>query len=307
MKNVFYLITAFTFLACHSRPEAPIISANEGLVIAKVDGSIITDKMLKERIAAIEKAYPRSYTTYIQQKALLGEMMNIELLYREAVKLGLEKKYEFKSRLADLYVRELSEKARSEISDDKILKFFEANRAAVEQISVRHILLKVNGERGEAKKAIRNKLEGLRAELIKNPEQFADYARKYSEDGSRDTGGELGFFQRPLMVKEFSDAAFSLKKINDISPVIETQYGFHIIQLIGDRRGYEPYKDLIREQFLRQTQKARLEEEIERLKKGKEYQIYEDQLVKSVPLPKEVLTDPKELIPEGSVHGPKSK
>lgn len=86
------------------------------------------------------------------------------------------------------------------------------------------------------KKRVRDFLEDLRLEIKDNPTTFAAKALIYSEDpGSRIKGGELGFVSREQLVPEFAAVAFSLKDKNT-SEVVETEYGFHIIQLI-ERRG----------------------------------------------------------------------
>ena len=82
---------------------------------------------------------------------------------------------------------------------------------------------------------VRTQLAELRERVI-NGEKFSMLATLYSQDpGSAKKGGELGFFSRGDMVGEFESAAFALKP-GEVSPIIETQYGFHIIQLI-ERRG----------------------------------------------------------------------
>ena len=86
----------------------------------------------------------------------------------------------------------------------------------------------------EAKKEVRDKLEKLRERILAG-EDFATLAVLYSEDGSSVNGGELGYKYRNELVPEFSAAGFGLKG-KDVSPVIESQYGFHIIQMI-DRKG----------------------------------------------------------------------
>ena len=82
---------------------------------------------------------------------------------------------------------------------------------------------------------VRTELAALRERVIKG-EKFSMLATLYSQDpGSATKGGELGFFSRGDMVSEFESAAFALKP-GEVSPIIETQFGFHIIQLI-ERRG----------------------------------------------------------------------
>jgi peptidyl-prolyl cis-trans isomerase SurA len=80
-----------------------------------------------------------------------------------------------------------------------------------------------------------NKLEGIRKRILENNEDFADLAGKFSADGSAQTGGDLGWATRGKYVPEFEAAAYKLE-INEISDIVESQFGFHLIQLMG-RRG----------------------------------------------------------------------
>lgn len=66
-------------------------------------------------------------------------------------------------------------------------------------------------------------------EKINKGESFAKLAEQYSIDGTRKKGGDLGFFKRGAMVKEFDKASFALKK-GEVSGIVKTQYGFHIIK-----------------------------------------------------------------------------
>ncbi|MCC6609618.1 MAG: SurA N-terminal domain-containing protein [Burkholderiales bacterium] len=83
----------------------------------------------------------------------------------------------------------------------------------------------------------RRKIDALLAEVKKNPDRFAELAKENSQDpGSAREGGSLGFFARGSMVKPFEDAAFKLKP-GEISPVVETEFGFHILKLNAVRKG----------------------------------------------------------------------
>lgn len=87
----------------------------------------------------------------------------------------------------------------------------------------------------QEKQAIRARLEEYRAKIAAG-EDFAVYAALYSQDpGSAKKGGELGLFERGMMVPEFEAAAFNLKE-GELSGIVETKYGFHLLQLI-ERRG----------------------------------------------------------------------
>lgn len=97
----------------------------------------------------------------------------------------------------------------------------------------------------DEKLAVKNELYGIRERILKG-ERFSTMARIYSEDpGSANKGGELGFMGRGDLVPEFEAAAFALRD-GEISEVIETEYGFHIIQLIERRGDYINVRHILR-------------------------------------------------------------
>lgn len=111
----------------------------------------------------------------------------------------------------------------------------EAVKIGPDQISAKHILFSFKGSRGPGEQSERSKEEALalaekvRAELIENPDQWDTLAGEHSDEpGASDDGGDLGSFGRGMMVPAFEQAAFSLE-VGDISPVIESPFGFHII------------------------------------------------------------------------------
>jgi hypothetical protein len=94
--------------------------------------------------------------------------------------------------------------------------------------AARHILFLVpKGAQPAAKDSIRRKAESVRAQVT--AANFADLAKKYSDDNSKEKGGELGVFPRGMMVKPFGDAVAALKP-GEISNVVESEFGYHIIQ-----------------------------------------------------------------------------
>ncbi len=118
---------------------------------------------------------------------------------------------------------------------DDVKTYFEQNTARLagqEERRASHVLIASPKtapatERAQAKA----KAEELLAQILKAPESFADVAKKNSQDpGSAVNGGDLDFFAKGSMVKPFEDSAFSMKK-GDISPVVETDFGYHIIRL----------------------------------------------------------------------------
>jgi len=109
--------------------------------------------------------------------------------------------------------------------------------------TVRHILLLTDGKSEEEKAEIKKKIEEILAKA-RAGEDFAELAKQYSEDpGSKDNGGLYENFGRGRMVKEFEDASFNLP-IGSISDIVETRYGFHIIQIIDRKKEDKPFEEI---------------------------------------------------------------
>ena len=130
-------------------------------------------------------------------------------------------------------------KADANVTDKELRDYYEQNRSrytVAEERRASHILIKAASAADKAK--ARARAEELLAEAQKAPASFAELARKHSQDeGSASRGGDLDFFPREnAMVKPFADAAYALKP-GEISKVVETEFGFHIIQLTAVRGG----------------------------------------------------------------------
>lgn len=125
-----------------------------------------------------------------------------------------------------------------QISRREVEHFFKTMRDSLpelkETVDISHILLEIKPGI-EAEQTARQRIEEIFDRLNKG-EDFVELAKDYSEDpGSRSRGGELGFFQRGEFVREFEEVAFSLQP-DEISRIVKTEHGFHIIQMI-ERRG----------------------------------------------------------------------
>ena len=120
------------------------------------------------------------------------------------------------------------------VSDADVTKYLQdhPNASNNDQIDVSHILFTVATDATAAQKAqVKAQAEKVLAQVKANPADFAKLAKQYSQDpGSATNGGDLGFFGRGVMAKPFEDVAFSMKK-GQISDLVETQYGFHILKL----------------------------------------------------------------------------
>ncbi|MFH7044284.1 SurA N-terminal domain-containing protein [Paucibacter sp. JuS9] len=126
-------------------------------------------------------------------------------------------------------------------SDEDLRKYYDDNQSrfsVAEERRASHILIKADKSASPADRAkAKARAEELLAQARKAPATFADLARKNSQDeGSAANGGDLDFFGRGAMVKPFEDATFALKQ-GEFSDVVESDFGFHVIQLTGKRGG----------------------------------------------------------------------
>ncbi len=159
-------------------------------------------------------------------------------------------------------------------TEPEMKKFYDENPKYFEQpeqVHAAHILLRVDPKATPEQKAeIRKKIEALRSDIENKKITFTDAAKQNSQDpGSAPKGGDLGFFGRDQMVKPFADAAFTAKP-GTLSPVVETQFGYHLIQVIETRppgkKDYESSKKDIAAFLDRKAKEQALQKHIEALK-----------------------------------------
>ncbi len=138
-----------------------------------------------------------------------------------------------------------------------------------EEVCARHIVIKVSPDATEAqrKEALRSIKDA--AARIQKGEAFKDVAKEVSQDGSASDGGNLGYFGRGVMVPEFEKVAFSLEE-GQVSGVVETQFGYHLIKVEEKRAGriipFEDIKAGIQQMLEGRKAQARVSEYIAGLK-----------------------------------------
>ncbi|WP_298829386.1 SurA N-terminal domain-containing protein [uncultured Piscinibacter sp.] len=145
------------------------------------------------------------------------------------------------------------------VPEDELRKYYAENEkrfAVPEERRASHILVKAEKSAPAAdREKARAKAEQLLAEVKKSPGSFADIARKNSDDpGSAARGGDLDFFGRGAMVKPFEDAAFGLKQ-GEISGIVESDFGYHIIQVTGARGGEKKTFEQVRAEIEEEAKK----------------------------------------------------
>ncbi|PLX71726.1 MAG: hypothetical protein C0602_00575 [Denitrovibrio sp.] len=138
-----------------------------------------------------------------------------------------------------------------EATESEIENYFIRNKESFiepEQVNAAHILLTVdNWDDEKAATAVYQKAKDIKKQ-IENGADFAEMAKKFSEDGSAETGGDLGFFTKDQMVPEFEKAAFETE-VGEISDVVKTQFGFHIIKVKEHKQESKPTLDEVKDEI----------------------------------------------------------
>ncbi|MDG2307960.1 MAG: peptidylprolyl isomerase [Candidatus Binatia bacterium] len=198
-----------------------------------------------------------------------------QLLFDEGIRRGFDQDPDIRQQVEDMNRRLVVQKLVKDlqsvppITEEQILAYYDENQArySTTTLRARHILVR------EEELA-----EELREKLETEPESFEDLAKEHSVDtASARKGGDLGFFGHGRMVPEFEAAAFSLKEPGNLSDVVKTQYGHHIIKLEERRDGKGKPLDQVREQIrtsLRHSAvQTRTQEYYEELKKTADIRI----------------------------------
>lgn len=231
--------------------NATTVKDDPSKVLATVNGVKITQGEVDQAAAELDPQFAR-LPVEPRRLAALAALIDIKAMAVEAEKEKLDLSDDFKKRLEFLKERALHNEyfktqLIDKLSDEDVRARYEKEIAAIEpatEVRARHILVKTKEEAEE---------------LIKKLEagaKFEDLAKENSTDGSAANGGDLGYFTQGQMVPEFEKAAFSLNKGEYTKEPVQTQFGFHIIQL-EDKREQQPptleqVKDQIRSMVLRE-------------------------------------------------------
>ncbi len=201
----------------------------EKLVLAQalIDSITVTDK-------EVDQALEQQMQNFIRQ---VGSEARIEQLYGKSInRIKIEYKDEVRQQLLVQKVRQQRE-ASLQVSHREVEEFYRVYRDSLPQVpeefEVSHIFM-VPRPDSTVEQTTRRVLQSIH-DSIRAGGDFADFARRYSVDGTASGGGDLGWAKRGEYVREFEEALFSLSE-GAMSGVIKTQYGYHIVQLL-ERRG----------------------------------------------------------------------
>jgi peptidyl-prolyl cis-trans isomerase C len=271
-----FCIVAFAILALFGCSKT-----DNGKVLATIDSEKITMDDFNKELDKIPVNMKMLVASESGKKNFLDRLVVRKLLLKEAKKEKIDSEKDVQERLADIkdqiVIEALLKKkiiTEAQISDDELKKYYEEHKEEFKrpkEINTRHILLKTEGEAKQ-----------VQAKLLKG-EDFVELAKSFSIDpNAKASGGEIGFQPQGSLLPDYEKAAFNLKKAGDISGIVKTQFGYHIIRLEAVRpAAYAPFeevKDSIKNGIVQARQGEMLEKYIDSLKKGSKISINENLL-----------------------------
>ena len=225
---------------------------------AKASGMTASDQEVQQALAQRKSVFPdeKTYKQALAKAGLTEEKLRQQTSDQIAVQKYLQNRFAQAGNVSDQATREFYDKNKAQMQ-------------APERVRVRHILIAVNektpaADKQKAKQKAEDVLKRLRA-----GEDFAKLAQENSDDaGSKFQGGDVGWVVQGKMVPTFEKASFALTKPNELSPVVESPFGYHVIQLIERQAaGAIPYDQvkpriaqLLQQQQAQQQLAARVRE-----------------------------------------------
>ena len=293
----FTALTSFVFAEETPPPTDKAAMVNDTVITqAELDSQM---NMVVDRLRASGRLPDVSQLDQLRSQ-VLENLISRELLYQESQKKGIKisqeavneqfinlkaqfpNEEEFNKALTRVNLTEASIKEKLErdlslkkliddevapgvkLTDIEIRAFYDNNPEAFKQperVKASHILIKVDPEAEASQKAeAKKKIDLVQAKLQKG-EDFGALAKEYSEGPSAPEGGDLGYFTRGQMVKPFEDAAFAMKP-GEVSGVVETQFGYHLIKVTDKTpEGTMPYDD-VKERLGEFLKQKKIQEEV---------------------------------------------
>ena len=237
-----------------------------------VQSIFVTNEVILQHFKAEGKVFPDEETAAGIQETVDALFANIELsrLFRNHGVTKSHAKFYYTYQAAiSLFMDEVL--AKNPATDEEIQEQYEIYKpffTTPETVTASHILI-MDADHTAAKRA---EIQAI-LDRLNEGEDFATLAMEYSDDSSSEFGGELGEFQRGVMVEPFEEAAFALEP-GEISGIVETEFGFHIIKVTAKTEaGYQPLED-VKDQLIEVINNERLTEAINALKEEAVIQYY---------------------------------
>lgn len=270
-------LLAVTLPGVRAEAAAPTTDETDAnRVVARVNQAEITLSTFQTRLEELRQE--RGPIPPERKGELLRALVREEVLAQAAAADHLEQDAAVKARMEvarrQVLVQELLRRQVAKlapVTDEDVRKTYEENKPlfTAENVGASHIMVKTESE-----------AQAIRQELVAGKD-FAELAKAKSQDaGTAEKGGDLGMMSRGQTVPEFEEVAFGLKE-GELSPVVKTQYGYHVIKGGAHKQVTQPFdevKDRLRENLQQQRQRDGVLAYIVGLEHNAKVELFEDKL-----------------------------
>lgn len=264
VRMLAFMLAVGTFSFGAHAEDNPVVAKVNGLEIHMSDLTNILSSMPEQMQGApMEQIFPM-----LQEQVVMGEIISAKARDQK-----LADDPEVQQRLATLKENVIRgvfiERAvKAKVTDASLqaeYKKFTSEFKPAEERHAQHILV---DKEADAKSVI--------AQLDKGA-KFEDLVKKYSKDKGAKADGDLGFFKKTDMVKEFSDAAFAMKKGTYSKTPVKTAFGYHVINMLDTRTSAPPTFEQLKGQLTAQAQQMAVQDVLKKLKDGAKIELFDMQ------------------------------
>jgi len=271
--------------------KGKVLSSSKGEVLAKVGSTVITDTMVDEKINSVPMRRAR-FQSPMAKKELLNSMVELEMVYQEAMREGLDKDKETSDRLEDYRKRLVATRLR-----EKFLESVKVSNADVraeykaqadryklpKQVKVSQIVFAWDKDASENDIAAVKKNAQEILKRVRKGEDFAALAKKYSLDqASAAKGGDIGYANRKQLPEEAHTAAMAFGKEGAISDLIIGKEDIRILKatevIPEKKKSFEELRSLMERSAQSKKQREAWQKYADGLKKKTGVEVYEDKL-----------------------------
>jgi peptidyl-prolyl cis-trans isomerase C len=271
------LFAAVTTLGAWTASAASVApAADPNTPVAKVNDQEITNGELRFAEAEIGSELA-GVPTESRRRVLVEYLIEAHLMAQAAEKAQLGTSTDFESRMKYYRMRALRDaffenKVRDDVGTDQAKAIYDEKVKAIpvqQEVRARHILVKTKDEAEKISKEIAGGAD------------FAEAAKKYSQDSGGENGGDLGYFGRGQMVKPFEEAAFALEK-GKVSAPVQSEFGWHIIKIEDKRDRQPPAFEDVKDQITASLVQAKLQSTVQQMREGAKIEILDPDVKKAI-------------------------